>query len=90
MFELLFLDVVYIFEFSFSRICDELWEFIDGDFYGDILEELFDDVWNGIIIKMFFVNVVDVFEEMDIDDLVEMLSSFFELVLVDILDLMDV
>jgi magnesium transporter len=62
---------------------------IDGDFHGDILEELSDDVRNGIITKMLPANVVDALEEMDTDDLAETLSSLPETVLLDILDSMD-
>lgn len=80
-YEMLFSDVVYILEFSLIKICDDLWEFFDSDFYGDVIEELFEDVCNGIIVKMMLVNVVDVFEDMDIDDLVEILLSLLDEVL---------
>ena len=82
-------DVAHILESSPSRTRDELWELIDGDFHGDILEELSDDVRNGIITKMLPANVVDALEEMDTDDLAETLSSLPETVLLDILDSMD-
>ncbi len=82
-------DVAHILESSPSRTRDELWELIDSDFHGDILEELSDDVRNGIITKMLPANVVDALEEMDPDDLAETLSSLPEPVLADILDSMD-
>jgi magnesium transporter len=82
-------DVAHILESSPSRTRDELWELIDGDFHGDILEELSDDVRNGIITKMLPANVVDALEEMDTDDLAVTLSSLPEPVLQDILDSMD-
>ncbi|MCZ8529557.1 magnesium transporter [Alteromonas sp. PRIM-21] len=82
-------DVAHILESSPSRTRDELWELIDSDFHGDILEELSDDVRNGIITKMLPANVVDALEEMDTDDLAETLSSLPEPVLADILDSMD-
>ncbi|WP_278383889.1 magnesium transporter [Alteromonas mediterranea] len=82
-------DVAHILESSPSRTRDELWELIDSDFHGDILEELSDDVRNGIITKMLPANVVDALEEMDTDDLAETLSSLPEPVLTDILDSMD-
>ena len=82
-------DVAHILESSPSRTRDELWELIDSDFHGDILEELSDDVRNGIISKMLPANVVDALEEMDTDDLAETLSSLPEPVLADILDSMD-
>lgn len=82
-------DVAHILESSPSRTRDELWELIDSDFHGDIIEELSDDVRNGIISKMLPANVVDALEEMDTDDLAETLSSLPETVLLDILDSMD-
>lgn len=82
-------DVAHILESSPSRTRDELWGLIDADFHGDILEELSDDVRNGIISKMLPANVVDALEEMDTDDLAETLSSLPEPVLIDILDSMD-
>ena len=82
-------DVAHILESSPSRTRDELWELIDSDFHGDIIEELSDDVRNGIITKMLPANVVDALEEMDTDDLAETLSSLPETVLLDILDSMD-
>lgn len=82
-------DVAHILESSPSRTRDELWDLIDADFHGDILEELSDDVRNGIITKMLPASVVDALEEMDTDDLAETLSSLPEPVLQDILASMD-
>jgi magnesium transporter len=82
-------DVAHILESSPSRTRDELWGLIDSDFHGDIIEELSDDVRNGIISKMLPANVVDALEEMDTDDLAETLSSLPDTILQDILDSMD-
>ncbi len=82
-------DVALILESSPTKTRDELWELIDGDFHGDILEELSEDVRNGIISKMVPERVVDALEEMDTDDLAETLSSLPDEVLQGILDSMD-
>ncbi len=82
-------DVALILESSPTKTRDELWELIDGDFHGDILEELSEDVRNGIISKMVPERVVDALEEMDTDDLAETLSSLPEEVLQGILESMD-
>ena len=82
-------DVALILESSPTRTRDELWDLIDGDFHGDILEELSEDVRNGIISKMVPEKVVDALEEMDTDDLAETLSSLPDEVLQDILQSMD-
>ncbi len=82
-------DVAHILESSPTRTRDDLWALIDADFHSDILEELSDDVRNGIIAKMLPAKVVDALEEMDTDDLAETLSSLPEPVLQDILESMD-
>ncbi|WP_414829846.1 magnesium transporter [Alteromonas sp. H39] len=82
-------DVALILESSPTKTRDELWDLIDADIHGDILEELSEEVRNGIITKMIPANVVDALEEMDTDDLAETLSSLPDEVLQDILQSMD-
>lgn len=82
-------DVALILESSPSKMRSELWELIDSDFHGDVLEELSEDVRNGIISKMIPANVVDALEDMDTDDLAETLSTLPDEVLQDILESMD-
>ncbi|MEG3765963.1 magnesium transporter [Alteromonas sp. 14N.309.X.WAT.G.H12] len=82
-------DVALILESSPTKTRDELWDLIDSDFHGDILEELSEDVRNGIISKMVPEKVVDALEEMDTDDLAETLSSLPDEVLQGILQSMD-
>ncbi len=45
-------DVALLLESSPSKTRNELWQLIDADFHGDVLEELSEDVRNGIISKM--------------------------------------
>ncbi len=82
-------DVALILESSPTKTRDELWDLIDADFHGDVIEELSEDVRNRIISKMIPANVVDALEDMDTDDLAETLSSLPEEVLQDILQSMD-
>lgn len=82
-------DVALILESSPSKTRNELWELLDADFHGDVLEELSEDVRNGIISKMMPESVVDALEEMDTDDLAETLSTLPDEVLQDILESMD-
>ncbi|NMH60445.1 magnesium transporter [Alteromonas ponticola] len=82
-------DTALILESSPVKTRDDLWELLDADFHGDVLEELSEDVRNGIIGKMMPANVVDALEEMDTDDLAETLSSLPDQVLQDILQSMD-
>ncbi len=82
-------DVALILESSPSKTRDELWELLDADYHGDVLEELSEDVRNGIISKMMPDNVVEALEDMDTDDLAETLSTLPVDVVQEILDSMD-
>ena len=82
-------DVALILESTPSKTRDELWELLDADYHGDVLEELSEDVRNGIISKMMPDNVVEALEDMDTDDLAETLSTLPVDVVQDILDSMD-
>jgi magnesium transporter len=71
-------DVALLLESSRSRNRLEIWQLIEPDLYSDVLEELSEDVRNGIIDKMLPEKITDALEEMDTDDLVETLSSLPE------------
>ena len=66
-----------------------LWQLIDTDFHGDILEELSEDVRNGIMRDMVPEKLADALEDMDTDDLAEMLHGLPEGVVQDVLESMD-
>ncbi|MGQ8365286.1 magnesium transporter [Glaciecola sp. 1036] len=82
-------DVAHLLESSPTKTRDDLWQLIDADFHGEVLEELSEDVRNGIISKMMPASVVDALEDMDTDDLAETLSTLPEDVLQSILASMD-
>lgn len=82
-------DVALLLESSPTKTRDDLWQLINPDFHGDVLEELSEDVRNGIIAKMMPDTVVDALEDMDTDDLAETLSTLPDEVLQDILTSMD-
>jgi magnesium transporter len=82
-------DVALLLESSPLKTRKELWELLDADFHGDVLEELSEDVRNGIISKMVPSSVVDALEDMDTDDLAETLSTLPDTVLQSILKSMD-
>jgi len=83
-------DVALILESTPPKTRDILWQLLDSDYHGDVLEELSEEVRNGIISKMLPDTVVEALEDMDTDDLVETLSSLPDEVLQDILVSMDV
>ncbi|NCP63648.1 MAG: magnesium transporter [Paraglaciecola sp.] len=82
-------DVALLLESSHSRNRTEIWQLIEPELYSDVLEELSEDVRNGIIRQMLPERIADALEEMDTDDLVETLSSLPEAVSQDLLASMD-
>ncbi|MGJ8679028.1 magnesium transporter [Paraglaciecola sp.] len=82
-------DVALLLESSRSKSRLDLWQLIEPELYSDVLEELSEDVRNGIIDNMLPEKVTDALEEMDTDDLVETLHSLPEAVSQDLLSAMD-
>ncbi|MFT5676301.1 MAG: magnesium transporter [Paraglaciecola sp.] len=68
-------DVALLLESSRTKVRTEIWQLIEPVAYSDVLEELSEDVRNGIIHHMLPEKLADALEEMDTDDLVETLSS---------------
>jgi magnesium transporter len=82
-------DVALLLESSRSRNRLDIWQLIQPDLYSDVLEELSDDVRNGIIRNMLPEKVADALEEMDTDNLVDTLHGLPEEVAQDLLAAMD-
>jgi magnesium transporter len=82
-------DVALLLESSRSRNRLNIWQLIQPELYSDVLEELPDDVRNGIIRKMLPEKVADALEEMDTDNLVDTLRGLPQEVAQDLLAAMD-
>jgi magnesium transporter len=82
-------DVALLLESSRSRNRLNIWQLIQPDLYSDVLEELSDDVRNGIIRNMLPEKVADALEEMDTDNLVDTLRGLPQEVAQDLLAAMD-
>ncbi len=82
-------DVALLLESSRSRNRLDIWQLIQPDLYSDVLEELSDDVRNGIIRNMLPEKVADALEEMDTDNLVDTLRGLPQEVAQDLLAAMD-
>lgn len=82
-------DVALLLESTPTKNRNLLWKIIDTDFHGDILEELSEDVRNGIIREMMPEKLADALENMDTDDLAEILHELPERVVQDVLESMD-
>lgn len=82
-------DLALLLESSRSRNRLDIWQLIPPDLYSDVLEELSDDVRNGIIRTMLPDKVADALEEMDTDNLVDTLRGLPQEVAQDLLAAMD-
>lgn len=82
-------DVALLLESSPSRTRVQIWQLIEPSLYSDVLEELAEDVRNGIINNMLPEKVTDALEEMDTDDLVDTLKGLPEAVSQDLLATLD-
>jgi magnesium transporter len=68
-------DIALILESSPSKQRHVLWQLIDSDYHGEILEELSEDVRHSIIQRMNPSMVAEAAESLDTDDLAEVLRS---------------
>ncbi|WP_371188032.1 magnesium transporter [Thalassotalea maritima] len=68
-------DIALLLESSPAKSRQVLWQLIDGDAHGEILEELSEEVRKGILKNMQPEKVAAVAEGMDIDDLAEVLRT---------------
>jgi magnesium transporter len=82
-------DVALILESTPAKSRSVLWQLINPDFHGDVLEELSEDVRNGIMTEMMPEQIADLLEEMDTDDLAELLGSLPDTFIQDVLRSMD-
>ena len=82
-------DVALLLESSPTKSRAVLWQLLDPDFHGDVLEELSEDVRNGIIRTMVPEKLAEALEDMDTDDLAELLHGLPDKVVQDVLRRMD-
>lgn len=82
-------DIALVLESTPAKQRADLWDLLDTDFHSDVLEELAEEVRNGIISQMRPEGVVAALGDMDTDDLAETLSSLPEQILKPILASMD-
>ena len=82
-------DIALLLESSPHKSRTVLWQLVDPDLQGETLEELSDDVRNGIIARMDPALIAAATEEMDDDDLAEVLRSLPDSVYQEVIGSMD-
>ncbi|MGB1199125.1 MAG: magnesium transporter [Thalassotalea sp.] len=82
-------DLALLLESSPTKSRTVLWQLIDPDHHGEVLEELNEEVRKGILKKINPEKLAAVAEGMDIDDLAEVLRTLPDTVYNKVLDSMD-
>ena len=82
-------DLALILESSTPKSRPVLWQLIDPDFHGEVLEELNEEVRKGILKSMRPEKLAAVAEGMDIDDLAEVLRTLPDSIFNEVLNTMD-
>ena len=82
-------DTALLLESSPHKIRKQLWQLVDPDIQGEVLEELSEDVRIGIIHQMEPKLIAAATEDMDDDDLGEVLRSLPEEIYQDVVSAMD-
>lgn len=82
-------DIALLLESSPPKSRNILWQLVDVDFYGDILEELSEDVRTGLASQTAPETIADATVTMDDDDLAEVLRSLPDTIYVEVLNKMD-
>ncbi len=82
-------DLALILESSTPKSRPVLWQLIDPDFHGEVLEELSEEVRKGILKSMQPEKLAAVAEGMDVDDLAEVLRTLPDSVFQAVLNSMD-
>jgi magnesium transporter len=82
-------DIALILESSHSKSRAVLWQLIDADNHGEVLEELNEEVRKGILKNIRPEKLAAVAEGMDVDDLAEVLRTLPDSVYQEVLSAMD-
>ncbi|MGB0936778.1 MAG: magnesium transporter [Colwellia sp.] len=82
-------DLALILESSPAKSRNLLWQLIDSEFHGEVLEELNEEVRKGILKSMQPGQLAAITEGMDIDDLAEVLRTLPDTVFREVLKSMD-
>ena len=82
-------DLALILESSPTKSRSVLWQLVDPDNHGDVLEELNEEVRKGILKSMRPEKLAAVAEGMDVDDLAEVLRTLPDSVYQEVLSAMD-
>lgn len=82
-------DIALILESSTAKSRPVLWQLIDPDNHGEVLEELNEEVRKGILKSMRPEKLAAVAEGMDVDDLAEVLRTLPDTVFREVLNSMD-
>lgn len=82
-------DIALLLESTPPKGRKVIWQLVDPDYYGEILEELSEDVRNGVIVQMNPQKLANATGSMDDDDLAEVLRGMPDSIYREVLRAMD-
>lgn len=82
-------DVAHLIECSPPKIRSALWELIDREIEGEVLQNLSEELQSHFLLDMSIEEVAEVASELDTDDVADMLQQLPDRVIQEVLDVMD-
>lgn len=88
--ELYFVDIVYIFELLLLDDCFMVWQLVKFEDDGDIFFEVFDVVWEILIVDMDDYEIIVVIKDLDVDEFVDLVLELLCDVVYELMESFDV
>lgn len=82
-------DVAHLIESSPPKQRNIIWQLVDDDYRGEVLQDLSEDVQAYFLSKLNAQELIDATEDLDTDDLADILQNLPEAVIDEVLDSMD-
>ncbi|MCH2157602.1 MAG: magnesium transporter [Oleiphilaceae bacterium] len=82
-------DVAHLIESSPPKQRNIIWQLVDDDYRGEVLQDLSEDVQAYFLSKLNAQELIDATEDLDTDDLADILQNLPEAVIGEVLDSMD-
>lgn len=82
-------DIAHLLESSPPKQRKLLWQLVEDDLDGDVLQYLSDEIRSDFLSEMDAKDVISIAEDLEIDDLADLLQQLPETVITEVLDTMD-
>jgi len=82
-------DIAHLLESSPPRQRNVIWQLVEPDYRGEVLQDLSEDVQAYFLSKLNAQELIDVAEDLDTDDLADILQNLPETIIAEVLNSMD-